>query len=202
MITAVEGPSAAGKTTWWRHNAREFVEECAPTGSEPDESDQAARAALWVDANAARRKAALTPEARTGSAICDGDPVKLHYSWCLTRIGARPPARFEMEPAATRRAFVAERLGLADLVLISIPSAATLRKRRESDLSRRRRGFDLHVRLGEPLRKWYQAVDSVDPGSDVGAPPDGPPRTITKTRRARSDPTIIDEIVGRLPRRG
>ena len=41
-------------------------------------------------------------ERRTGMAICDSDPCKLHYSWCLSMIGAAPRSRWEFELDVTR----------------------------------------------------------------------------------------------------
>lgn len=35
---------------------------------------------------------------------------------------------------------------------------------REGDSTRRRRHFDLHARLVDPLAEWYAAVDRLDPG--------------------------------------
>src|SRR6478735_5328390 len=39
VIVAVEGPSAAGKSTWCRATSEQFVAEYTPTGEEPDGSD-------------------------------------------------------------------------------------------------------------------------------------------------------------------
>src|SRR5699024_7519974 len=149
VIIAVEGPSAAGKTTWCRRHASEIVEEYAPTGAEPNGTDMSAQADYWTDVNSRRWAQAVALEARTGLAICDSDPLKLHYSWCLSRIGAAPWARFRHELAQVRRAFLAGALGLADLVLVSIPPLELLRAQRLADPTRSRRSFELHARLGE-----------------------------------------------------
>jgi hypothetical protein len=53
VIVAVEGPSAAGKTTWCRQHTRDFVAEYAPTGTEPDGTDLHGQAAYWVAVNSA-----------------------------------------------------------------------------------------------------------------------------------------------------
>jgi hypothetical protein len=80
------------------------------------------------------------------------------------QIGAAPPERFEHELAQLRHAFAAGTLGLADLVLVSIPSLETLQRQRNADPTRRRRPFDLHSQLGEHLQRWYAGVDALDPG--------------------------------------
>lgn len=109
MIVAVEGPSAAGKTTWCRATGGRFVAECAPNGQEPNGSDRVEKANYWAHVNARRWTQALALEESTGVAICDSDPLKLHYSWCLAAVGASPVSRFEQELAAVRRMFAERR---------------------------------------------------------------------------------------------
>lgn len=200
MIIAVEGPSAAGKTTWCRQHASEVVEEYAPTGAEPDGTDIPAQADYWVHVNSRRWAQAVTLEARTGLAICDSDPLKLHYSWCLSRIGAAPWSRFRHELAAVRHAFSAGTLGLADLVLVTLPPLDVLRAHRLADPTRSRRSFELHSRLGDHLYAWYQAVDAVEPGRvRWQLPDDGPPSQMPEPRSDRSDVALLDELITLLP---
>lgn len=101
MIIAVDGPSAAGKTTWCRAHSGPFVAEYAPTGDEPDGSDPDAQADYWVRVKSGRWAEAVALERSTGVAVCDSDPLKLHYSWCLAMVGAATWDRFERERAAT-----------------------------------------------------------------------------------------------------
>jgi hypothetical protein len=129
VIVVVVGPSAAGKTTWCRRHLPVFVSKYIPTGSEPDGTDPVAQAAYWVSVNSGRWDQALALARETGLAVYDSDPLKLHYSWCLSRIGAAPWARFEHELAQVRQAFADETLGLAGLVLVSIPTIETRRQR-------------------------------------------------------------------------
>ena len=200
MIVAVEGPSAAGKTSWCqRHFGDDYVREYSPTGTEPDANDLDTQADYWTSVNSARWLEAARIEAEIGVAVCDSDPLKIHYSWCLARVGAAPVQRWTRELRAVRRAFSAGRLGLADLVLITIPDLATLQAHRDEDGSRRRHSFELHARLREPLREWYQAVDRLDPGRvcwelpKTGLPAGPPPRI------DRSDPAQLDTLVRLLP---
>ncbi|WP_298799454.1 hypothetical protein [uncultured Pseudonocardia sp.] len=200
VIVVVEGPSAAGKTAWCRRHLPTFVHEYAPTGSEPDGTNPAVQAAYWVAVNSRRWDQARLLEGEIGVAVCDGDPLKLHYSWCLSRVGAAPPARFDHELAQVRRAFAESALGLADLVLVSIPTVETLRSRRDADPTRRRRSFDLHARLGEHLRAWYEAVDALDPGRVIwDLPPGGLPAAMPRPRTTRSDVGVLDELIASLP---
>jgi hypothetical protein len=197
VIVAVEGPSAAGKTTWCSRRRRPVVAEYAPTGREPDGSDEDGRAAYWVAVNSGRWREAVEHERRSGVVLCDSDPVKLHYSWCLARIGAGATSRFEHELAHTRAAFAREELGLPDAVVVSIPSLELLVQRRRGDPTRSRRSFELHARLAEPLREWYGAVDGINPGRVTWSFPD---ELVTPgPRPRRCDPALLDGIVAGLP---
>ena len=130
----------------------------------------------------------------------DDDPMKLHYGWSLMRIGAASPQRWAHEVEANRAAVTEGRLGFADLVLVSVPPVEELRRRRDSDPTRRRRNFELHAQLAEPLRQWYETVELVDPGRvhwelpAAGLPPSLPP-----PRRNRCDPALFEALMEALP---
>jgi hypothetical protein len=159
VIVAVEGPSAAGKTTWCVQQPWPAVAEYAPTGREPDGADKDRQAAYWVQVNSGRWQQALQLEKQNRIVLCDSDPMKLHYSWCLARIGAAPWSRFQHELRYAREALATARLGFTDMVLVSIPPLHLLRRHKATDMTRQRRSFDLHAKLGEPLREWYTAVE-------------------------------------------
>jgi len=200
MIVAVEGPSAAGKTTWCRAHAPRFVPEYVPTGAEPDGSDIAAQADYWVRVNSGRWAEALELERSNGVAVCDSDPLKLHYSWCLAAVGAAPWERFQLELQRCRAAFAAGRLGFADLVLVSTASDEQLRRQKTADSSRRRGSFDLHVRLREPLLAWYATLEAISPGRVLWALPEhNDELTRVRPRADRTNPTLLDALVDQLP---
>jgi hypothetical protein len=164
VIVVVEGPSAAGKTTWVAaHGGPSALLEELPADDAPDEA--AAAAQFWVERAVRRWARAVELERRTGLAVCDTDPFKLHYAWSMWQIGAGSRDEFEAQIEATEGAFASRRLGFADRYLVSIPDVATLAHRRAGDQTRRRRQFDVHARLGEPLRRWYRALEHVRPGS-------------------------------------
>lgn len=198
MIVVAEGPTAAGKTTWCRRHARQFVDEYTPTGTEPD----ASCTNHWVSVNTNRWTQALVLERTSGLAVCDGDPLKLHYSWCLARIGVAPIERFERELGAVRKAFLDNSLGFADLVLVSIPTPGQLRERRRGEQTRRRHSFELHARLADPLSEWYHAVDTLEPGRVIWElPPSGLPIPLPLPRTNRCDTALLDAVIASLPSR-
>jgi hypothetical protein len=198
MIVVVEGPSAAGKTTWCRRHTDAFVCEYASDGREPTDPD--ARAGYWARQDSGRWAAALRQEREQGLAVCDTDPVKLHYTWSMVAIGLQPRAQFDREFAATRSAFAAHALGLADVVLVALPDEDTLRRQRAADRTRSRRGFDTHLRLREPLAEWYRAVDRLDPGRVIWElPAAGLPDPLPPRRADRSAVPLLEALIAALP---
>jgi hypothetical protein len=201
VIVAVEGPTAAGKTTWCRQQRLPVVDEYAPTGDEPDGADQDQQAAYWVQVNSRRWRQAIDSEKQHPIVLCDSDPLKLHYSWCLARIGAAPWSRFHHELRHVRTALDAGRVGFADIVLVSIPPLHVLRGRRDADTTRQRRSFDLHAKLSEPLREWYSAVERAEPGRVVWSWPEAVVPFSLGERHQRCDPALLDRVIEHLPAR-
>jgi hypothetical protein len=203
MIVVVTGPSAAGKTTWCRrHFPADTVPEYVPGSDELPGPDPGEQAMFWCEVNSRRWLRALHQEQSSGLAVCDDDPLKLHYSWSLARIGELSWRHWQAEVDVHRLAVAAGKLGFADLVLVSAPSEEELRRRRDADPLRRRRNFDLHIRLVEPMRQWYRAVEHADAahvlwelpaaGLPVGLPP----------REERCDLAAYDAVVAALPEFG
>jgi hypothetical protein len=200
VIVAVEGPTAAGKTTWCGQQPWPVVAEYAPTGTEPNGDDEDQQA-YWVQVNSRRWQQALQLENQNRIVLCDSDTMKLHYSWCLARIGAAPWSRFHHELRYVREALVTARLGFTDLVLVSIPPLHVLRSHQASDTARQRRSFDRHAKLGEPLREWYSAVERAEPGR-VAWSWSWPTSGVSATAREwlqRCDPALLDRIIENLP---
>lgn len=206
MIIVVEGVSGAGKTTWCgAHHSRQTVSELPPTSDVETGLDEQSRQQFWLARNQERWRRATDLEARTGLAVCDTDPFKLHYTWGLWRIGRASASSWEIAAVAARTAFHQGALGLADLVLVSDVDESDLRLRRTSDSEisgRRRRKFDLHVLLRDPLREWYEAVERVSPGRVRWTlPSDGDFSPAPSPRSPRSGDALFDALVAELPMR-
>jgi hypothetical protein len=197
VIVVVEGPTAAGKTTWCRRQVGRFVAECVTTGNEP--ADGQALARHWARVGMRRWAEAEELERADGVAYCDTDPVKLHYAWGMAALGLAPRARFDRELAVTRVAFRTGRLGFADAVLVGLPELETLQRQRDDDVTRRRRNFATHVQLREPLRQWYATLDRLDPGRVFWEfPADGVPK-LPAPRPERTSVALLDSLVDSLP---
>ena len=126
MILVAEGPSAAGKTTWvarWpvRHLVPETGRVQLPGASEREEVTR-----LLVDLNCAKWALAIAAEHAAGIAICDGDPLKLHYDYSLARVGKGSWDQFWASVQASRSAISQKRLGIADLIVCHVPDETTL----------------------------------------------------------------------------
>jgi hypothetical protein len=197
MIVVFEGPSAAGKTTWAaRWPAASVVAETGPV-EVPTMLDVDEIAQAWADLDARRWSTAVATEAATGLAVCDTDPLKLHYSYCLARVDAGDWAVFDAGVRACRRAIAAQRLGIADLVACWIPDDAVLVAQREGDVTRGRRNFARHRRMAGPLRDWYEALAALDPGRVMWQFPD---LVDDVPVRDRYDIELFDAWMAALPR--
>lgn len=191
MIVVVEGPSAAGKTTWCRRHATWWLPE---PGRGP--IDRVLR--YQID----RWRTAVAADAAGELVVLDGDPFKLYYSWAEWRTGAMNSSEWETTVEATRRQFINGDYGLADLVLYSDPGEGELRRRKEADHTRSRRGFERHTAMRPHFAQWYEAVSSLDPKRVVWEHPD---HGLTEhqlafgPRRSRSDPQLFDHLLARLP---
>jgi hypothetical protein len=203
VIVVVEGPSAAGKTTWCgQHAGSCLVPETPPATEIPRMPGDAAP--FWAAEGARRWDSAIGIEARSGVAVCDTDPLKLHYVWSLWRVGRAPQVEVQAAAAAYREQVVSGRLGFAEKYLVSVPSNEELRWRKEADTTRRRHLFDLHEQLGPPLEEWYAIVEAVRPGSVVhGFPGDGiASLSPDRLGRSRFDVSDYDRLVTTALRAG
>jgi hypothetical protein len=151
---------------------------------------------FWLDLNSRRWQHALGVEATQGRAVCDGDPLKLHYDYGLLRLGLLTQPRYQAHVAATRAAIAQQRLGMADVVLCSIPDQATLEGQMRGDAGRRRHRFSLHRELAGPLQDWYLALDATDPGRVIWGFRDAMPGPVS---RPRYDLALFDSWMARLP---
>ena len=203
MIVVVEGISASGKTTWCRKHAPGFtIPETGPREDAPDPTLSAEAAArFWVEQGEHRWKAACTIERSRGVAVCDTDPIKLHYIWSLRRIGVVAERAWQAEHIATRDAIADGRIGFADAYLVKLIEPWRARQQRNADPTRSRRNFELHVKLLEPLAKWYEALEAVLPDAVIWNLPDtGLGRLSNRGNRSTENAVqVFDEMIGLLP---
>lgn len=166
MIVVVEGISASGKSSWCANHAPgQVIPENGRLEGAPDARVEPERAAsFWAERNVARWQAALALEQETALAVCDTDPLKLHYTWSLWKIGGAREREWQFALAATRRTIAESHIGFADRYFVTSVEPELARNRAAADKTRRRRNFELHVRLQPPLLAWYAALGTVLPG--------------------------------------
>lgn len=211
MLIVVEGPSAAGKTTWCqRFAAGRTLREGEPDegdeidgASDPNPADPQGIAEFWVGRNARRWSLAHAMAAQLGWVVCDTDPFKLHWAWSLWKSGVAARAYWDACKAAGREAFASGILGLPDLVLFADVDPVTLRLQRLGDHSRLRRRHDLHIRIAPALKRWYTAMARLDPTRvHFSLPPAGltPELLDLGPRAARSGTPVFDGFMEELER--
>ena len=147
MIIVIEGISAAGKTTFaHQFGDGRWLPEMPVKAQRPDADAPAPdHARFWADHNAARFQLALEIEAKHGFAVCDTDPMKIHYSWCMERAGFDWPDAFATASLEVRKRIESKQLGFADLYFVKQFEPEQARAQKESDTSRRRGNFDQHL---------------------------------------------------------
>jgi hypothetical protein len=200
MIVVIEGISACGKSSWCSSHANGHVVAENARNDPPDRASAPAGAvAFWVRRNRDRWQSAIEIDSATGLAICDTDPLKLHYTWCLWKIGEATEVNWRLELAATREVFARKQIGFADLYYIGIIEPAVARQRKQTDLTRSRRNFELHVRLQPALIDWYEALRAVLPGQVFFGFPDARPATAPPSSESRRyDLATFDNFIARL----
>ena len=179
MIVAIEGASAAGKTTWCRaHCPGVCVDETPPDIAAPGlHDDPAAVGRFWVEHACANWQRALELEHRHGLAVCDGDPFHLYFAWALWKAGELDSGLFEIEKELYCAALEERRIGFVDRVLWLEVPIDELRRRAAADTTRVRKRHELYLRLLPWMKAWFAArerfapgtVQPLDPGVSMGA---------------------------------
>jgi hypothetical protein len=198
MLIVVEGISAAGKTTWCLKHASGFtVSETGPRDDAPDATlNPGAAARFWVEQGERRWRAARAIERLRGVAVCDTDPIKLHYIWSLWQIGVAAERVWQAEHDATRDAIAAGRIGFADAYFVKSIDPQSARQQRDADPARSRRNFELHLKLIDPLMRWYRALETVLPGAVTWElPEDGFARASERRDPSSGGVRIFDQMI-------
>lgn len=207
MIIVIEGISAAGKSTYSRwfgeqHWVPEFEEQGTPPGRDDPPS---AHAEFWIEHNARRFAAALATEREHGFAICDTEPFKSHFDWCMARAGFKSFDVFDHAMPMARKAIAEGRLGFGDLYLVKEIASDIARAQKEGDPTRSRSNFDMHLALQPHLIAWFRALSEALPGQVRFAWPDQQAllheiqnKTPEENPR-RFDVSVLDALLERLP---
>ncbi|HEX7239388.1 MAG TPA: hypothetical protein VF263_03900 [Longimicrobiaceae bacterium] len=160
-IVCLEGPSAVGKTTTARALAGEgayVVPEVNALFERP--ADEAPE--WYLERQVDRWRLAAAEARRRSLVVLDGDPFQpLWYNWSYGFTGWQGLDALE---AFYLPRLVRGDLGFPDLYLVLGASVPTLRVRKEGDATRRRHGFDAHLRFILPQRRYFETMRAFSPG--------------------------------------
>src|SRR5579863_4023897 len=167
MIVAIEGASAAGKTTWCRaHCPGVWVDETSPNIIAPDlYDDPFVVGRFWVQHACVNWQRALELERQHGTAVCDGDPFHLYFAWALWKAGELDGRLFEIESELYRTALEERRIGFVDRVLWLEVPIDELRRRSAADATRHRKRHELYLRLVPWMKAWFDLRERRAPGT-------------------------------------
>ena len=181
-VLCLEGPSAVGKTTL----AAALAAGCgAVVVPELDASDAppVERSAAWfVDRHAEQWRRARDHAGRGVPAVIDCDPLKgLWYNWMHAAEGWEGVDVV----APLYRAHIARgTLAFPELYVVLDATEAQLRERRANDPTRRRRGFEKHVRTAAAQRSYFAALAAAAPGRVAFVATDDRPALVDRVRDA------------------
>ena len=160
-IICLEGASAVGKTTtatWFKASGGVFI---VPEVNLLFEKREDASAEWYFERQVERWQIAREQNAIQRLVILDGDPFQpLWYSWAYHFLGWQSLDFMEQfyQPRIQNKT-----LDFPDRYFIFNASEAELRKRRDGDATRQRRGFETHLRMIEPQRRYFRAMQKISP---------------------------------------
>jgi hypothetical protein len=158
-ILCLEGPSAVGKTT--AAGALEgayVVPEVNLLFARPkDEGGE-----WYLERQVDRWAMAAWRSAYHPLAVLDGDVFQpLWYNWTY---GFERWEDLDGLEAFYRPRVASGEVGFPDVYVILGASTEALRRRKEGDAARQRRGFEIHLKLVEPQRRYFEAMGELAPG--------------------------------------
>ena len=160
-IICFEGASAVGKTTTANAFRSRVGASVVPEVHElyvrpADETPE-----WYFERQAERWRMAQEQSGSRRLVVLDGDPFQpLWYNWAYNFDGWQG---LDFMERFYRPRVQNGTMRFPDLYVIFSTSESELRARREMDASRRRRGFETHLRMIEPQRRYFSAMRAIAP---------------------------------------
>ncbi|TCD22952.1 hypothetical protein E0D86_10000 [Pseudomonas sp. IC_126] len=161
-IVCIEGASSVGKTTVCRILEAEFGFTRVPEVNELYARSSEESPSWYFERQVDRWEMANEVSSSGGSAILDGDPFQpVWYNWIFSDLG--------LQSIDAVLSFYCEKLNagtirLPDKYYLLTAGEIELRRRKESDPSRSRSNFEMHLRLIEPQLAYFAAMNEGAPG--------------------------------------
>jgi len=162
-IICLEGTSAVGKSTTCKafsskHDAF-IVEETDFLFGKT--SLQGLDLVNWfLECQVKRWQIALDKSKQHQYVLLDGDIFKLWYDW----VYGSDEKTFEYQADYLREKLISNEISFPHCYVVLWADQAELRIRKELDKTRRRGGFEKHLKLVDPQIKYFAALDSYVPG--------------------------------------
>ena len=160
-IICFEGASAVGKTTTAGECAKILGAYVVPEvnqlfGRSDDEPIE-----WYFERQVERWRIAAKNNSKHDIVVLDGDPFQpLWYNWAYDYVGWQ---KLDFMERFYRSAMDSGLIDFPPLYFIFGASEAELRKRRASDATRQRRGFETHLKMIAPMRRYFEAMRQFSP---------------------------------------
>jgi hypothetical protein len=160
-ILCLEGPSAVGKTTACRALAERHGAFVVPEVNALFQRPAEEPPTWYLERQAERWRIAAKQQAH-GLAVLDGDPFQpLWYNWTF---GFDRWGSLETLRAFYRPLIASGELAFPDRYILLTAGEEELRRRKDSDASRSRCGFETHLALCDALPRYFAVVSAAAPG--------------------------------------
>jgi deoxyadenosine/deoxycytidine kinase len=161
-LLCLEGPSAVGKTTTSKALAEQYAAYIVPEVNQLFERPNPEPTYWYFERQVERWTIAQTQLKTHELVIFDGDPFQpLWYNWSFNFLDWQP---LSVLRDFYRQQIVDQRLGFPDGYIVLTINENELRQRKENDITRKRRGFDRHLQIIEPQKRYFQAMNHFVPG--------------------------------------
>ena len=161
MILCLEGASAAGKTTTCGALEERLGAAIIPEVNALFERRTPHPHDWYLERQAERYALARQSLGTHPMAVLDGDPFQpLWYNWSF---GFKDLQSLDRLRDFFRPLVADGALGFPDRYFLLVADEVELRRRKDADLSRSRRNFDLHLRLVKTQRRYFSVMAMLAP---------------------------------------
>ncbi|MBE7104444.1 AAA family ATPase [Bacillus cereus] len=162
-IIAFEGASAVGKSTTCRELEKNYGAVIIPEVNFLFERPRNEHRTWYFEKQVERWNMAVQKSQQYEIVILDGDIYQpLSYNWCFHfDIFNQPLSLIE---SFYKEKMINEEIGFPDQYFYLYTNDEELRKRKESDETKKRRNFEKHLHIAKPFQRYYENLNSLTEG--------------------------------------